>query len=141
MSSKPKLNLVKKDRKSFWSRMDGITNFLTNLGVLNKDKLQSAFYQRRFLTQTEVENQYQSDDISARIVDLLPDEMMREGFDIVIPEDSEDVSSQLKQRYEFFDLDSKIHNCLRWARLYGGCILLIGADTANPQLPLEFERL
>lgn len=123
------------------AKMDGWVNVITNLNVVGKDKKVGASPTPRFLSQQEADDFYSADDIAARIVDRPPEEMTREGFDVYA--DGLDNATQIIQEYlERFDLDSKIEQGLKWARLYGGAGLIIGAeDSQSFDKPLNYEKV
>lgn len=53
----------------------GWSNVLTNLGVKNKDKRTGAQIELGYYDKGTCEALYQSDDIAARIVDRIPEEL------------------------------------------------------------------
>ena len=75
--SKPQLN------------QDGWENYTNGLGVLGRDKRLGSVFRTQLMTQEGAEEIWRGDDIATRLVEVIPDEMMREGYEIQIPDDRE----------------------------------------------------
>lgn len=70
--------------------------------------------------------------MAARIVDALPDEMTREGFDILTADDK-DASEAMEARCEELDVLGTYHEAMCLARCTGGAGILVGAvDGTGP---------
>lgn len=113
--------------------LGGLKDKLTHLRVVNRDKT---------FDEEQLETLYTSDDLAARIVDVIPDEMLREGYEIEIGEDDEgessDQASALIERLELLEADSSLVLAMKWGRLYGAGAIIIGAeDKLDPALPLN----
>jgi len=119
---------------------DGLANIITGLGVLNKDKRTGARYQEKFLRREDVDPIYQCNDVAARIVDRVPEEMTREGFQTFA--DSEEITDQIQIIFEDMGLDKKIEEGLKWARLYGGAGLIMGVqDGQESDQPVAVDSI
>ena len=125
-------------------RLDGWQNILTGLGYSGKDKRlpAEAVYER--LAEGEAEELYASDEMATKIVDMLPLDMLREGFELVSPDVDEDI---LDKAMDYFDKlvateeGSKLGDALIWGRMYGGAALVIGTNDEDTDQPLEVDRL
>lgn len=120
-------------------RLDSWQNGVTGFGTDRDKTTYTAFLGPAYLTDEQLSNLYHGDDLAARMVDIVPDEMLREGFavDLGDPEQSEDLQQQL----EALGAREKLANAIRWGRLFGGGALLIGADDGRPaSTPLVPER-
>ncbi len=123
-------------------RQDGWFNALTMLGVQGRDKRTGARILPHVIGQADAEALYQADDIAARIADRPPQEMMREGFKVVIPEDKKNIAENVMTHLEKFQVAQKVEQGLIWARLYGGAGLLLGLnDGMDPSEPVDLQRI
>lgn len=123
-------------------RFDGWFNAFTNLGVKGLDKRTGAHIVPHILSQPDMEALYQADDIAARIVDRLPEEMIREGFKIIIPGDQTDIPERTLKEWSRYDVINKVEQALKWERLYGGACLLLGLDDGlDPSEPVDLEKI
>jgi hypothetical protein len=68
---------------------DGWVNSLSGVGDAFKDKRLSSYFAREHVDAETAEHMWRSDDMAARIVECLPDEMTREGFEIQIQQEVE----------------------------------------------------
>ncbi len=120
-------------------RNDSWENDVTGFGT-NRDKTTfTAFGGVIRLTDVEVTNLYHGDDLAQRMVDIVPDEMLREGFEVDVGDPNENLA--LADALEALDSRRKFANAIKWGRLFGGSGLLIGADDGrSAAAPLVPER-
>ena len=128
MATKKKPNVVKGKVTA-----DGWVNFLTGLGVEGKDKREAAIPKRCALTYQGWSALYDCSDLAKRIVDLPAEDMTREPFELRVPEDDE-VATEVEGILEELETLSAFEEAIRWRRLYGGSIILIGADDGSADL-------
>lgn len=133
-------------------RVDSWVNALTGIGDPIKDKLRRIAVQQHGpkLLIPDLDQLYSSDDIAARIVDLIPDEAMRQGYALnAVHEDKDlesdetsDLVSEIIDRATELDLDATLKQAWVWGRLYGVGAVLVGAeDGLEPHEPLDEERV
>lgn len=127
-------------------RLDAWQNAMTGLGTL-RDKLsyQKAVSSKR-LADGELETLYTDDDICARIVEKLPSDAVRGGFNLKLDaEDNDEATStsrDIVEAVEELDALRKLRQAWIWARLYGGGAVFIGADDGQEVFePLDLERV
>ncbi|MFW6086153.1 MAG: anti-CBASS protein Acb1 family protein [Myxococcota bacterium] len=125
-------------------RFDAWKNELAGLGT-SRDK---AMYTRPApftkLSDTDLRNLYRSDDMAARIVDAKPDEALKKGFELHIADDDQggELADGLMAEMEELDVLGHVRRLWRRARLYGGALLIVGADDGSPLFaPLAEERI
>lgn len=103
---------------------DGWTNFLTGLGQRSRDKKESGVFKMcRTWYQTELDELYRADGMARVIVDSVADEMIRQGWDVE-GDEKDYISGQMDQLHAY----SKLADLIKWARLYGGGIIVLGID-------------
>lgn len=78
-----------------FDNLDGFVNQLTGVGDFMRDKTMGGMrggpsFQVTFLAGTECEDRWRGSDLGARIIETLPDEMTREGWELMVqPEEEE----------------------------------------------------
>lgn len=119
-------------------KKDGWLNVLTGLGSRNKDRSLNYYYAAdHVLDQTTLDALYRSNGFGKRIVDLPVNEMVRQWIEI-----SGDPDNHIVGHMESIEAKSKIRDLLRWSRLYGGALAVIGADDGQElQEPLNEARI
>lgn len=123
----------------FSVRIDSWVNQVTGFGT-NRDKTTFGYVlPSRVLTDDELSALYHSDDMAARMVDVVPQEMLREGFSVEVGDaESEAIISE---KMESLDARGKLMEGIRWARAFGGAAVLLGCDDGrDAEKPLVPER-
>ena len=109
-------------------RGDGWTNESTGLGT-GRDKGEAGYFSGSLpILDRELEDLYTQDDISAKIVDYVPREAFRRGYEL--GEGFEGAEEKAKA----LGLNAALLECWILARLYGGALLIFGTggDPAQP---------
>lgn len=122
------------------ARGDSWTNLASGMGVLGKDRRLQAAPTLTLVDRASAETLWRGSDMAARLIEIWPYEMTREGWEIMVDgEMAEEVTSKLDE----LDLQAKIYEALTYARAYGGGALLLGADDGQRDLaqPLVPERV
>ena len=115
-------------------RNDSWQNLLTGLGT-NRDKISHSYLASNDtlpLPLPYLENLYLHDDIAARICDLLPNEMLRQGFSIMVNDED----------FTWCDLAETLRDALVKSRIFGVAFIYIGGDDGqNQDQPLAINRV
>lgn len=117
---------------------DGWTNLLTGAGLKNKDKLKNKFISsKQLLTRQELTQLYINEGLARRIIDIKVEDMTREGFYI-----EGDTDNNINTRLSELKINSFLSSALKWSKLYGGAILLMGIDDGEEfDSPLQEEKI
>jgi phage-related protein (TIGR01555 family) len=134
------------DSRSQW-RLDGaLVNVLTGLGTA-KDRNEAIGVKRsRILSESAVDALYEQSWLIRRIVDKLPQQGTRSGWDLSV---GDETSSRMKaQLDDVVGWTEKLHlrqglaAAATYSRLYGGGALVLIADDRTPiDKPLNLRRL
>lgn len=115
-------------------KMDGWKNLFTGLGGQADKKTHTKARPDGFLLDAELETIYADDGLGANIIDFLPEDMMKHGWHYEFRNQKEGMEN-LSDEYDAFFAHilayDKLTNALKWARLYGGGVLLLGAFDGN----------
>ncbi len=117
---------------SLTDRNDSWHNLLSGLGS-GRDKATYAHLRPNNILSAEyLEQLYLHDDIAARICDLVPYEMLRQGFSITV-DDHDFVRPHLSD---------VVREALVKARIFGAAFIYVGADDSQQQdMPLSLKRV
>jgi hypothetical protein len=133
-----------KETKSV-ERKDGWLNLFTGLGTRADKTKSTRAVPTGFLTDAEKEIIYADDGLGARIVDLLPEDMMKQGWHYVFENEKEGFDNYSKIYNHIFKeirANYKIAQALKWARLYGGALILLGVyDGESLDQPLNLNKI
>jgi phage-related protein (TIGR01555 family) len=120
---------------------DGLENVVAGLGT-DRDKMSYSVYgMPRVLTRMELENAYRGSWLSKKIVNAVADDMTREWRHVVFDDDDGESQFAIEQAEKRFALKGKINESLRWARLYGGALLIIGTRDKDLSKPLNVQAI
>ena len=136
---------VKTQQKNEY-RLDSWANIATGLGYSRDKRTWGKYLSVEILNDDQLENLYAGDDLASIIVDTLPEQAMRNGFDLVYDGDIDDVADMrrsITQEINRVELPTKVTDALCWGRLYGGGGLLIGADdgVSDMEIPIDDSRV
>lgn len=109
-------------------RFDTWVNPWTGMGTARDRTTATTFEPSRGLTPQECSGMYHHDGLAARIVDLVPREMLREGFSLQASEVDEAEVKAVEKELADIAVVAKGLEGLIWGRCMGGAIVLIGAD-------------
>ena len=110
------------------TKLDGWMNVLTGLGIRGRDKNVNAhFRMERVFEQAELDQLYRSDGVTRRIIDIVPAEMIRQGWEI-----EGDSDQEINSKMEEIKTNQNLTTLLRWARLYGGALCVMGIADGLP---------
>lgn len=132
----------KNELKRALTNSDGWTNVLTGLGG-SKDKGKSTLVTAaRILSDRELSEIYISGGIGTVVTDCVADDMTREWIWIDDKTEERKDAEKIMAELERLKAQSKFNLALKWARLYGGSIIIIGAiDNGKLEDPLNINRI
>ena len=115
---------------------DGIANPLMRVGTGTQNIFnQGTTYRPKFTTlnRSQLEFQYQTSWMSALAVDIVAEDMTREGIDLRT--DDPDTADRINEAIDDYGVMDSLCDTIKWARLYGGAIAVMmidGQDTSTP---------
>ncbi len=123
-------------------RADSWVNVLTRIGTAGDKRLARNFGVDNLLrAQNELDDLYAGDDIIARVVDIVPHEMIREGIAFKCDGDPE-IAKKVATWLEDLQVMQRLQKALIYARLYGGAVCILGVDDGQPSnMPLKPEKV
>jgi phage-related protein (TIGR01555 family) len=122
-------------------KSDGWENVATGAGIVGMDKRLEATPRALALGQEQCVEAWRADDMLARIVETVPDEMLREGWRISVPDDSK-LEQTLNDWQDDLDIPTHLQSALHFGRALGGAGILLGAqDGGSWEEPLVPERV
>lgn len=124
--------------KSSWTNIDGWANVLTGLGVKGRDKNTATTYRQSCLVdQPMLDSMYRTDGYVKRIIELPAYEMIRQGWEI-----EGDTDNTICQKFDELDAEKKLIDLIKWARLYGGALIVMGiADGRELDQPVNESNI
>jgi phage-related protein (TIGR01555 family) len=120
-------------------RADGFVNLVTALGTARDKMSFNRFVRGNQLDVETLDAMYSEDDMAARVCDVVPEEELRQGYNIVVAPDADteggealddaaSLSESVHDAADALDLANKVIEARVWGRVFGGGILLLGVD-------------
>jgi hypothetical protein len=120
---------------------DGLENFVAGMGTDRDKRAHSAYGYTFTISRPELESMYRSSWLAKRVINTVADDMTREGWDVTFDDPDGKARKALAQAEKRLQLCAKVNSALRWARLYGGCIIVMGTRGAKLNEPLNLARV
>lgn len=107
----------------------------------SRDKLTHGYHAwSPRLDDHELSNLFYSDDVAAKLVEKRPEEAFRRGYKLLNPA-NEKAAQEAVEKARALNLDGKMQEAFTWGRLFGGALLIIGAEGGQPWTPLDEEKV
>jgi hypothetical protein len=121
---------------------DSFVNFAHKLGVGADNILSSSSYGFNPITRDRMKLEWihRGSWLGGLAVDVVADDMTRKGIEYVTELDP-DSASRLDMYATALHTWEHINECIRWARLYGGCIAVVLIDGHNSKDPLRIDAV
>lgn len=113
---------------------DGWSNVLTGLGITGKDKRLGAIFASSPMHYQECRELWRGNDLAATIVERVPDDMLRQGFDIKLGDQAEQLGPKVKTKLNTLGLIPALRKALYYQRAYGGGVVWMGVDDGQTDL-------
>ncbi len=121
---------------------DSFQNFAARVGLGAGSQHDQSTYGFNFLSRnrTLLESMYRSSWVVGQAVDVVADDMTREGINmqgLSGPEETEEIN-QVLDDLQVWD---KLNETIKWSRLYGGAIAVMMIDGQNISTPLNTKTI
>jgi phage-related protein (TIGR01555 family) len=128
--------------KAFTTKVkDGMQNFVSNLGTQKDKRYHSRFY-RVEIDREELLSMYTTNWIAGKTVDIPVDDMLRNWRQIKTPSLSPSEIEEFEQEEDKLQVREMYGRAGKWARLYGGSVILLGLDGTGPlDTPLDVTKV
>lgn len=119
-------------------KTDGWMNILTGLGVRGRDKNVATVFRMCYkFSVAQLDDIYRSDGMTRRVIDLVAEEMVRQGWEI-----EGEFNKEVQNKLEEMKVFSVMMDMIRWSRLYGGSLGVIGiVDGRNLDKPVDYNNI
>jgi phage-related protein (TIGR01555 family) len=115
------------------ARRDGWRNALTGVGDLQRDKRLSTTHAADAVSRVDAADLWRGNALAARIIETWPNEMTREGWDLVVDRSSkEGLAGEVEALLEELGAVDALWEGLCYERAYGGGADLLGVNDGRP---------
>jgi len=118
---------------------DGFENVLKGLGTVKDPRTHTTFGTGFIITQAIANNLYTYNWLSAKIVDIPIDDATRKWRTLLISDADE--KAEVEEAMKCLLVKDRVNIASKWARVYGGSVIIAIIDGEDPEEPLEMERI
>jgi uncharacterized protein len=130
------------DGGSVVERTDGWTNVLAGLGGANDKTIKTLKADFELTDDDTLAAVYMSDGLGRRIIDAVADDMTREWIYLDDEEEESAEAKTVKEELVRLSAESTMNEAIRWQRLFGGSLIIVGAmDGRKPSEPLRENQI
>ena len=121
-------------------RQDGYTNLLNKYGTAQDNSMAYSYEQEPVTTDLELIRLYEGNGLFTKIIDRPSEEAVKHGFDIDYGD--EDIAEYVDDRLDELEFEDKFATAEKWARLYGGAIIVMLCDDGGGlEEPLDWNKV
>lgn len=121
-------------------RQDGYTNLLNKYGTMQDNSMGYSYSQEPVITDLELIRLYEGNGLFTKIIDRPSEEAVKHGFDIDYGD--EDIAEYVDDRLDELEFEDKFATAQKWARLYGGAIIVMLCDDGGGlEEPLDWNKV
>jgi phage-related protein (TIGR01555 family) len=124
---------------------DGLTNYLTGMGSIHDVERHDRYLPESGIDQVTADAIFRSDWLGKRIVSTIADDMVREWRNVMWDgSQDEDGVFDIVREENRLQVRKKVHSAIKWARQYGGSIVVMiprGASREVMSEPLDVEKV
>lgn len=120
-------------------RQDGYSNMLNKYGTKQDNSTAYQYNAEPFADDMELTRLYEGNGLFTKIIDRPSEEAVKHGLDIDFG--NKDISEYVDERLDDLDFEDKFATAEKWARLYGGSIIVMLVDDGGGlDDPLDFRN-
>jgi phage-related protein (TIGR01555 family) len=124
------------------SRTDGWKNALSGMGTKGDKRRYTNYDFTTNLSKELLGAMYMGDGLAASIVDIFADDMTREWGTVVNDPKNKDGQGEIETALSILDAPSAFNTAEKWARLFGGALIVIGVmDGNDPATPVNYKKI
>ena len=121
-------------------RLDGYTNILNRYGTSQDNSMAYEYQRETFADDLELIRLYEGNGLFAKIIDRPSEEAVKHGLDIDYGDSN--AAEYVEDRLDSLDFEEKFATAEKWARLYGGSIIVMLADDGRGlEEPLNWKEV
>lgn len=121
-------------------RQDGYSNLLNKYGTKQDNSIAYQYEQESIVNDLELIRLYEGNGLFAKIIDRPSEEAVKHGFDIDYGD--KNITEYIEEQMDKLQLEDKFATAEKWARLYGGAIIVMLVDDGRGlEEPLDWNHV
>lgn len=121
-------------------RADGYINLMNKYGTRDDVSEQYRFQSEGSVTDMELTLNYEENGLFSKIIDIPAEDAASSGFTYGITD--EGIEAFIQDSLEELDFEQKASAAMKWARLYGGALIIMVMDDGGELTdPVDWDRI
>jgi len=121
-------------------REDGYVNLMNKYGTKRDNSEAYQYEQEPMIPDKQLTSLYEGNGLFAKIIDTPAEEALKHGFDLNLK--SDDIEAFVEEALDDLDWEAKAATAIKWARLYGGAIIVMLIDDGRGlEDPVDWQRI
>lgn len=122
--------------------VDSFQNFAARVGLGSGNQHDHSQYGFDFVSRDrlQLEAMYRSSWVVGQVVDVVAEDMTREGL-VIRGFDDPKHTEAINQAMDRLEIWDKLCSTIKWGRLYGGCLAVMLIDGQRPETPLNINTI
>lgn len=109
--------------------MDGYVNMLNRLGTSLDNSRAYEYEPEPWTPDVSLANHYETNGLFAKIIDTPAEEAVKHGFNLTL--NNPDYEQYIEDTLDILDWEAKAATAIKWARLFGGAIIVMLIDDVD----------
>lgn len=133
-------DVARRSQKAFVG--DSFTNFAARVGLNAGSQTDASQYNFDLVSRNRIQMEavYRSSWIAGMAVDVVAEDMTREGIEIKSTMSPDDMEA-FEQEMDALQIWNALCDTVKWSRLYGGAIAVLMIDGQRPETPLRLDTV
>ena len=107
-------------------REDGYVNLLNKYGTTHDNSESYGFEREPIIPDMQLTSLYEGNGLFTKIIDAPAEEALKHGFDLNLKND--ELDAFVEEALDDLEWEEKAATAIKWARLYGGAIIVMLID-------------
>lgn len=121
-------------------REDGYVNLLNKYGTKRDNSESYQFEREPMIPDMQLTSLYEGNGLFAKIIDTPAEEALKHGFDLSLKND--EIETFVEEALDDLDWEAKAATAIKWARLYGGSIIVMLIDDGRGlDEPVDWQHI
>lgn len=118
---------------------DGFANVMKGLGTSKDPRTKVTYEMGIRITQKIANDLYTYNWLAAKVVDSPVDDATRKWRTLLIPDAEK--KKEIEDKYTELDIKSKVNQAAKWARVFGGSVIIAIINGDDQEEPLEIDKI
>lgn len=118
---------------------DGFKNIINGLGTEKDHRYSTYFYAPNRITEQQANDIYSHNWLAERVINVPVDDATKKWREFLL--DDPNKEREIEDVMKAFDVKSKVNQAVKWARLFGGAVIIAVIEGEDLAEPLDVKKI